>query len=264
MGLSMLKKTAAPSKYLLPPRGFHAPSDGPRTLAYAVVEEALRDGIERREYKPGDLVPSESQLAETFQVSVGTVKKAIQNLVAAGFLYRIQGKGTYVAGNFVRSEKLRFYRTLSDFFQPEPPYSLHFVSIEHIPPLLEANASLHIDKNAPLIRLVRMMCMDDKPFVIIHSHFEEARFPGLLDLQPKDFEKRALTVIMENDYETPTLTTQELISAMAADATLARNLCLPEGSPILCLEMLSFTYRDNPYEFRRAYCSPGRKIFRKY
>ena len=260
----MSKNNTAPSKFYSPPRGFHAPSTGPRTLAYALVEESLRAGIERREYKPGDLIPSEPQLAETFQVSVGTVKKAVQNLVSAGFLYRIQGKGTYVAGNFVRSEKLRFYRNQPDFFQPEPPYSLYFVAIKCVPPLPEANAALHIAKSAPLIRLTRMMRMEDKPFVLIQSHFEEARFPGLLELRPRDFEKRALTVIVENDYETPTLATQELISAVPADKTLARDLCLPEGSPVLCIEMLSFTYRDSPYEYRRAYCAPGKKIFRAY
>ena len=254
----------ASSKYYKPPKGFHAPAGGPRALAYAVVEEALRSGIERREYKPGDLIPSEPQLAETFDVSIGTVKRAVQNLVAAGFLYRIQGKGTYVAGNFVRSEKLRFYRNQPGFFQPEPPYSLHFAAIERVAPVAEAVASLGLARNTPLIRLTRVMRMEDKPFVLIRSFFEEARFPGLLSLAPGDFEKRALTVIIEDDYETPTLSTQELISAVAADADLAGALELPEGAPVLRIEMLSFTYRNSPFEYRRAYCVPGKKIFRNY
>ena len=257
----MAKNPVSPSKYYAPPRGFHAQADGPRTLAYAVVEEALRGGIERRDYKPGDLVPSEPQLAKEFDVSIGTVKKAIQNLVTAGFLYRIQGKGTYVAGNFVRSEKLRFYRNLPGFYQPEPPYSLHFVTLERVSPLAEATASLRIPHDAPLIRITRMMRMEDKPFVLIQSFFEEARFPGLLALRPGDFEKRALTVIMENDYETPTVATPELISALAAATALAGALCLPEGASALCFDMLFFTYRNSPYEYRTASLCPGKMIF---
>ena len=71
-------------------------------------------------------------------------------------------------------------------------------------------------------------------------------------------------MIIENDYATPTMATQELVSAIPVDASLAERLELPAGSPMLLIEMVSFTYKDDPYEYRMSYCVPGKKIFRAY
>lgn len=235
-----------------------------RLPAYARVEQAIRKDIEQARWLPGDMIPSEAQLAATHKVSVGTVKKALHNLVTSGFLYRIQGKGTYVAGSFIRCDKLRFYRNQPAFYQPEPPYSAHFVSCRKIPPLRTANTSLKIAPDAELIHLTRMMRMDNEPFVLIDSYFEAARFPKLVEEAPSRFEKQALTLIIENDYATPTMATQELTSALAAAPDVAAKLHLPAGSPVLLIEMVSFTYKEEPYEYRTSYCVPGKKIFRAY
>lgn len=235
-----------------------------RLPAYLRVEQALRKDIEQSLWLPGDMIPSEAQLSSTHKVSIGTVKKALHNLVNAGFLYRIQGKGTYVAGSFIRCEKLRFYRNQPGFYQSEPPYSAHFIACETIPPDPTANAALKLAPDAGLIRLTRMMRMDNKPFVLIESYFAAARFPHLVSEAPSRFEKEALTLIIENDYATPTMATQELTSAITAGSGLAARLGLPEGSPVLLIEMVIFTYKDEPYEYRTSYCVPGKKIFRAY
>lgn len=235
-----------------------------RLPAYLRVEQSIRRDIEQAKWLPGDMIPSEAQLSAIHNVSIGTVKKALHNLVTAGFLYRIQGKGTYVAGSFLRCEKLRFYRNQPAFYQPEPPYSAHFIACKIIPPVPTANAALKIAMNAKLIRLTRMMRMDNKPFVLIESYFAAERFPSLVNESPSRFEKQALTLIIENDYATPTMATQELVSAIPVDASLAERLELPAGSPMLLIEMVSFTYKDDPYEYRMSYCVPGKKIFRAY
>ncbi len=256
--------THEPMLYASAPTGAIVAEGDIRLPAYLRIEQAIRRDIEQSRWLPGDMIPSEAQLSSTHKVSVGTVKKALHNLVTAGFLYRIQGKGTYVAGSFIRCEKLRFYRNQPGFYQPEPPYSAHFIRCETIPPFSVANAALKIAPAAGLIRLTRMMRMDNKPFVLIESYFAAERFPRLVSEAPSRFEKQALTLIVENDYATPTMATQELTSAIAADANLAERLDLPEGSPALLIEMLSFTYKDDPYEYRRSYCIPGKKIFRAY
>lgn len=256
--------TQEPMLYSTAPVGVALDEGENRLPAYLRVEQTIRRDIEQARWLPGDMIPSEAQLSALHKVSVGTVKKALHNLVTSGFLYRIQGKGTYVAGSFIRCEKLRFYRNQPGFYQPEPPYSAHFISCGTIPPLPAANASLKVAPDAGLIHLTRMMRMDNEPFVLIESYFSAERFPRLADETPSRFEKQALTLIIENDYATPTMATQELTSAIAADAALAARLHLPEGSPVLLIEMVSFTYKDDPYEYRRSYCVPGKKIFRAY
>ena len=64
---------------------------------YKKVEQHIRDNIENGNWVPGDLIPSESQMSESLNVSVGTVRKAIDLLEQEKLLYRHQGKGTYVS-----------------------------------------------------------------------------------------------------------------------------------------------------------------------
>ena len=70
----------------------------------------LTDRINRGELRPGDGVPTERELASEFDVSPGTVRLAIMDLVAQGLVYRKQGKGTFVS-------RPRFERSLTNFFR---------------------------------------------------------------------------------------------------------------------------------------------------
>ena len=76
---------------------------------YRVVEDYLRQQIDSGELAPGDLISSEPQLANKINVSVGTVKKAIENLVRERRLYRHQGKGTYVSRIDFNNSLFRFF-----------------------------------------------------------------------------------------------------------------------------------------------------------
>ena len=95
--------------------------------AYARISQSLRRQIESKAWQPGDLIPTESRLSKEYGVSIGTVRKALQELVIAGFLYRVQGKGTYVAGSFIRSKDHRFYRTHAAFGEPDPERRFTFL-----------------------------------------------------------------------------------------------------------------------------------------
>ena len=94
-------------------------SDGDPTPAYYKLQMMLQKEIENGRWVPGQAIPPERALAESHQLSVGTVKKAILNLVNQGYLYRIQGKGTFVAGMTLQPESLRYYRFLEDFSDEE-------------------------------------------------------------------------------------------------------------------------------------------------
>jgi DNA-binding GntR family transcriptional regulator len=71
---------------------------GNPTPAYFKLQKQLQDEIESGRLAPQERVPPERRLAELHKVSIGTVTKAILNLVNQGYLYRVQGSGTFVAG----------------------------------------------------------------------------------------------------------------------------------------------------------------------
>ncbi|MBR6343889.1 MAG: GntR family transcriptional regulator [Selenomonadaceae bacterium] len=235
------------------------------TPAYVRIADQVRTEIEQKRWNVDDMLPSEPQMAKQYQVSTGTVKKAILQLVSEGFVYRVQGKGTYVAGSFVRSEKLRFYASKSDFTATDGETFAKFLSCEEIPPNAEVCRQLGIAETSALILLKRLMYSNAKPITVVHSFFELSRFKGLVNEQSSRFEKQALTLIIENDYATPTLRTQELFSVCQPnDPLIAELLAVPANAQMLLIEMLSLSYQDQPYEYRRSYCVPNKKIFRSY
>lgn len=233
-------------------------------LAYVRIEQSIRKKIETFVWHPGDKIPSEPELAREYAVSIGTVKKAMQNLVVSGFLYRIQGKGTYVAGSFVRSSKLRFYTTYAKFGVAELLTTPRFLRCESQKGSDDVCQYLGIENNSQIILLERLLYTEEKPFVFVRSHFEAARFPDLVKVDGLRFEKQALPLIIEKDYATPTMAAEELISSVTIPAEVAKHLHLSEDSSVLFIEMLSMTYSKTPYEYRQSYCVPGRKIFRNY
>ena len=104
-----------------------APALDQRLPRYHRVRGVLSAEIAARRWKPGEAIPSEAEIAEAHQVSVGTVRKAIDSLVAAGVLERFQGKGT-----FVRRPD----------FQSKPDQTMHRLSPLYYHSLLAGDAAI--------------------------------------------------------------------------------------------------------------------------
>src|SRR5215475_4846403 len=71
---------------------------------YHQLKEILREKIRAGEWKPGDLIPSERELSETYGISRMTTRQAITDLVNEGVFYREQGKGTFVTRNKITQQ----------------------------------------------------------------------------------------------------------------------------------------------------------------
>jgi len=204
-------------------------------------------------------------MAEDYAVSLGTVRTAILNLVSEGLLYRIQGKGTLVSGTRMIRESIRYYRFVSDFTRKEAVPKLKLLDIETIENRPDINHRLKIRAGESLYRLRRLILITDKPVVYCISFLPCKLFRGLNEFPRSRFERVPLYLALEDHFGLPTLSNADLMSAVAADAETAALLRIPEGRPILEVEMLAFSYRNRPYEYRISYClTEGRKLLRKY
>ncbi len=236
----------------------------PVPIYYQLQELILKD-IENGNLLPGAMIPTEQQLVKSYGVSIGTVKKAILNLVNQGYLYRIQGKGTFVTGTTLRRESLRYYRLLDDFDGQESNLAVKPIGIRKVPGFVPANRFLQIRSDQPLFELKRIFLMDGTPAVFSISYLPQNLFKKLSDYPSIEFEKKPLYATIEEKYGIPTINNLELIRACFPDTEAAGVLGIPMSLPVLYLEMLAFTYRRRPYEYRRAYCiTSAKKIFREY
>ena len=88
---------------------------------YQQIKELLVQGLQSGEWKPGELIPSEMELATRFKVSQGTVRKAIDELAIENVLVRRQGKGTFVATHHAAHAQYRFLKLVPDVGEPHAP-----------------------------------------------------------------------------------------------------------------------------------------------
>jgi len=229
------------------------------------LQQEIRRRIESGQWVPGSAIPPERKLAQESAVSLGTVRTAILNLVSEGLLYRIQGKGTLVSGTKMIRENVRYYRFTEDFGKREAIPQLKFLDLAKIEGRPEVNRRLRRDRAEALYQLKRLVLISRRPAVFSVSFLPCRLFAGLEEFPPSRFEKVPLYLALEDHFGLPTLSNSELISVVPAEAEEAAFLRVAEGTPILAVEMLAYTYRNRPYEYRISYClSRGRKLLRKY
>lgn len=241
-----------------------AQSDGDPIPIYFKLQRMLQEEIENGRWAPGQIIPAERALAEEHQLSVGTVKKAILNLVNEGYLYRIQGKGTFVAGMTLQPESLRYYRFLEDFLDEEVELQIKLLGLKVINGIDPVNQILHLKMNQNLFEITRLFYFNAQPMVYCISYLPHKMFEDLASLPQPKFEKIPLYIVLEETYGLPTVLNKELSSAVSADGATAKKLKVRKGSPVLMIEMLSYTYKQTPYEYRKSYCLTDKKaIYRE-
>jgi len=234
------------------------------TPVYFKLQTLLLEEIENGRWTPGENIPTERELAKSHHLSIGTVKKAIINLVNEGYLYRIQGKGTFVAGMTLKPESIRYYRFLENFDDQEVELKIKLLDLRVTRGIEPANHFLHLRMNQSLFKITRLFYFDSKPVVYCISYLPHKMFEDLKSLTQQKFENIPLYMALEEIYGLPTIQNKELITAISANGAVAKKLKIRKGSPVLLIEMLSFTYKRTPYEYRKSYCLAEKKaIFRE-
>jgi len=232
------------------------------TPAYIRLQNILRNQIEGGHIKPGEQIPTERKLAEEFGVSIGTMKKALLGLVQEGYLYRIQGSGTFVTGTTLRRESLRYYRLLRGFNDDQADLKVELLSIRRIKGRQPHNGYLKLAARDRLFEMERIFLLEGKPLVYTVSYLPEKMFQGLDDYPASLFEKITLYLALEDKYGVTTVYNRLLFGTTQADDKVAGILGVDPGQAVLFAEMLSFTYKDVPYEYRHSYVlGDERKVF---
>jgi GntR family transcriptional regulator len=222
--------------------------------AYYRVQEALRGKIEDGQWKPGEAIPSERLITEEYKISVGTVKKALGNLVAEGYLCRVQGKGTFVGKSILRQESLRYYRFVKEFGHDMANLQVRLLGIREVMGFDPANRFLRIKADQALFEMKRLFSLDEKPVVHAVSYIPKSMFRDFEKISASRLDNSTFYEVIEKDYGLPTIRNQELFGSALADAKTAGVLKIGKGEPVLTIEMLSYTYRNMPYEYRLSYC----------
>ena len=236
-----------PTNQASDPAGSASPSFRP---LYQQIKALITQSLQSGEWKPGELMPSEVELAGRFKVSQGTVRKAIDELAAENLVVRRQGKGTFVATHAEERAHFRFLRLMPDEGVPHHPES-RFVEVKRIRAPAEVARLLELKSGDAVVYIKRIQSFEGEP-----TNREELWLPGQLfkglSAERLAEYKGPMYGLFESEFGTRMIRASEKIRAVAADASASEFLKVAEGTPLLCAERVSFTYGDKAVELRRG------------
>jgi GntR family transcriptional regulator len=169
---------------VLPPAPTGAPSNsgvtgnasGSPTFSplYQQIKSLIMQSLQSGEWKPGELIPSEVELAYRFKVSQGTVRKAIDELSAENLVVRRQGKGTFVATHHEAKVQFRFLRLMPDNGDAQQPEN-HIIEVKRMRGPAEVTRLLDMKAGDSVVYIKRVQFFDGTPIIL-----EEIWLPGSL------------------------------------------------------------------------------------
>ena len=223
---------------------------------YRQVKQQLQRAIETGRCRPGHALPNEAAIAGELQVSIGTLRRAVDELVHEHVLVRRQGKGTFVAlhGND---------RFLFQFFHVEPRQDVRFGDLPpaaeypHVESLgFECERANEIDAGAlrikagdPVIRFGNRLSLGGRAVVHDNITIPALMFKGLTEKRLRD-RQSTIYSLYQTEFGITVLHAQERTRAAAADRNTARVLGVPQGQPVLEVHRTALTFGDKPVEYR--------------
>jgi len=217
---------------------------------YQQIKGLITQSLEAGEWKPGDMIPSEIELAGRYKVSQGTVRKAIDELAAENLLVRRQGKGTFVATHTEPRTQFRFLRLTPNEGEPRYPESTILECKRSRAPAEIARA-LELKSGDSVITVKRVLAFAGVPYVLDELWLPGAVFKGLTAERLAET-NASLYSLFESEFGAKMIRADEKIRAVAADDSVAGVLGVAVGAPLLSVERLTYTYGDKPVEVRKG------------
>jgi len=224
-----------------------APDAGGAPL-YRVAKRALLQAIEAGHCPPGSALPSETALATAFGISIGTLRHAVDELVAEHILARRQGRGTFVATHGADRFLFQFFHVERSDGRRDVPV-VELLSFERVRLDDEAAAALALKPGDAAIEIENRLTLQGRPVVHDRLTLPAALFKGMTE---KRLRERPSTIyhLYQTGFGITVLRAQERVRAVAADRAAARVLGIAPGTPVLQVRRTALTFNDKPVEYR--------------
>jgi GntR family transcriptional regulator len=217
---------------------------------YQQIKALIMQSLQTGEWKPGELIPSEVELAYRYKVSQGTVRKAIDELSADNLVVRRQGKGTFVATHHEARVQFRFLRLMPDAGDAHQPEN-QILEVKRLRGPAEVARVLDIKAGDSVVFIRRLQRFDGVPTIMEEIWLPGAIFKGLTAERLAEY-KGPMYGLFETEFGTQMIRASEKLKAVAADELSVELLKVQPGTPLLSVERVAFTYGDRPVELRRA------------
>ena len=227
---------------------------------YRQIKTLITQSLVSGEWRPGDLIPSEIDLASRFSVSQGTVRKAIGELADQNLLVRQQGKGTFVASHSEERSQFPYLRITPDR-GALGDVAATLLDCRKVKLDAASGKKLGLAAGSGAFLITRTMSISAARAIYEEIRLPATRFKGL-SAETVERHHCMLYSMYETEFDVRILHVEEQIKALAADRAAAGRLGVAEGAPLLVIERVAYTYADKAVELRRSYCSTREHHYR--
>jgi GntR family transcriptional regulator len=225
--------------------------------AYRKIQSAIRRRIDAGQLKPGNVVPSERELARLHGVSLMTARHALTELARDGIVERRHGAGTFVAPPKVQFNKLLGYTEQMaslGLTARSRVVSSAVVNRDH-----EIAARLGLPPTARLGRLERVRLAGEEPVALEVCYWSADQYPSL---QHAPLDKTSLFSMLEQECGVQLAYADEEIDATDADSRMAELLQIGRGTPLLRIRQLIFSTTGSATVYVTGFYRSGRHTLR--
>ncbi|PJI50375.1 MAG: GntR family transcriptional regulator [Pseudomonas sp.] len=217
---------------------------------YSQLKEVLRTRILDGTYPPLSRMPSEAELGKAFEVSRITVRQALGDLQKEGLIFKIHGKGTFVA----KPKAFQNVSTLQGLGESMTERGYEVInrlrSFKSVPANAQVAARLQVAEGESVVQIKRARLVNRELVSLEITWLPEHVGKRL---EKADLVSRDIFLILENDCALPLGHADLAIDAILADAELARALEVEEGSPVMRIERLTHTADGTPLDYEHLY-----------
>ncbi|RIW34663.1 GntR family transcriptional regulator [Bacillus salacetis] len=217
---------------------------------YYQLGELIKELIDKGELKAGDSLPAEREYAEKFEISRMTVRQAFTQLVNDGYLYRVQGRGTFVAERKPKIEQA--LQGLTSFTEDMESRGMkpgsELVSFEIKPAAMEIAGELGLQEYAPVYEIQRIRLADEMPMAVETNYISANFIKGLTE----KIVNQSLYAYIEETLNLKINHASQVIESSAADEMEAAFLGVQEGSPVMRIQRNTYLADGTPVEYVKS------------
>ncbi len=232
----------------------------PGSPLYREVRRRLAEAIDAHEWKPGEAIPSEKKLCERFGVSMGTLRKAVDELTASGVLARKQGLGTFVVQHSQDRYLFSFFHVVGRDGHKEYP-GVSFRSFGTANADGFAAQALGVKTGTRLCHLSNVLSLRGRIACLDEIYLPAALFTGLTEARLRE-RKTTLYQMYQDEFNALVVRAMERVRSCAATQSQAEALQVEVGTPLLEIVRVAYSFQDRPIELRYSYVNTQRCEYR--
>ncbi|MEJ8820888.1 GntR family transcriptional regulator [Variovorax humicola] len=220
---------------------------------YRQIKALILQRLQAGEWKPGEPIPSEMDLAARFRVSQGTVRKAIDELAADNLVVRRQGRGTFVATHTEQHVQYRFLKLVPDSgdLNTEGPAERTIVDCKRLRAAADVARALSLRTGDAVLQVRRVLAYGGVPTILEDLWLPGVSFKGLTAERLAGW-RGPMYSLFEAEFGVHMVRAEEKIRAVLPDDAQAVLLGITSATPLLSVERVAYTYHDTPMELRRG------------